>query len=79
MTGNSGIFIFPNIPITTYNLAVSANGFQSYEQTGIVLEVGSSIAINPSLKVGGPTSKLKYRPKASHFKLRMSPFKQTID
>ena len=42
----SGVYLFPGVPIGTYNLTVAAPGFKTYEQKGIVLEVGSSIAIN---------------------------------
>ena len=40
---------FPGIPIGTYNLQVAAPGFKTYVQTGIVLEVGSNIAVNAAL------------------------------
>jgi hypothetical protein len=51
-TTAAGEFQFPNIEISTYKLKVTAAGFESYEQTNIVLEVGSNIAINPKLAVG---------------------------
>ena len=45
-SGADGLYSFPNIPIGVYNLDVSAPGFEHYTQAGVVLEVGSSIAIN---------------------------------
>jgi len=48
----AGIYIFPDIPAGTYDLTVSSKGFKTYEQKGIVLEVGSNTSINPSLTVG---------------------------
>jgi hypothetical protein len=50
----AGVYVFPGLPIGTYNLGVAA-GFETYEQTGIVLEVGSSIAVNANLAVGKQT------------------------
>ena len=43
---NAGVYVFPGVQIGTYNLVITAPGFRTYEQAGIVLEVGSSIAIN---------------------------------
>src|SRR6202044_3202496 len=48
----SGIYIFPDIPAGAYDLTVASKGFKTYEQKGVVLEVGSNISINPSLTVG---------------------------
>ena len=36
-----------------YKLAAKLNGFRSFEQTGIVLAVGSTRSVNVALKVGG--------------------------
>src|ERR1700727_2592557 len=49
VTGGSGLYSFPNMSIGTYVVDVEAQGFQHYSQSNIVLEVGSSIAINVSL------------------------------
>ncbi|MGA7339565.1 MAG: carboxypeptidase-like regulatory domain-containing protein, partial [Terracidiphilus sp.] len=32
----AGVFLFPNIDIATYNLKVTAAGFEAYEQTNMV-------------------------------------------
>jgi hypothetical protein len=79
VSDSSGIYIFPNIPITTYDLVVSAKGFETYEQTGIVLEVGSSIAINPTLKVGVADVKVEVHAEGLALQTEDVSFKQTID
>src|ERR1035437_2482757 len=48
-SNTAGGYLFPGIPVSTYNLQVSAPGFKTSLQTGIVLEVGSNIAVNASL------------------------------
>ena len=45
VSGNDGLYSFPNIDIGTYVLSVTANGFKTYTQQNIILEVGSSIAV----------------------------------
>jgi hypothetical protein len=76
---NAGLYVFPNIPITTYKLVVTAPGFETYEQTGIVLEVGSNIAINPSLSVGRTDIKIEVHSEGLALQNEDPTYKQTID
>jgi len=78
-TDKSGVFAFPNIDISTYNLSVSATGFETYEQTGIVLEVGSSITVNPTLAVGRAEIKVEVQAEGLALQTEDASFKQTID
>src|SRR5258706_14297989 len=41
-TGAGGRFAFPLLPVGTYRLTATANGFAAYEQTGIRVDVDSS-------------------------------------
>src|SRR5664280_928751 len=52
VTGNNGLYSFPNINIGTYTLTATAQGFKTYSQRNVILEVGSSISINVSMPVG---------------------------
>lgn len=78
-TDKSGEFSFPNMDIGTYNLLVGASGFQTYEQTGIVLEVGSNIAINMALAVGRADVKVEVHAEGLALQTEDASFKQTID
>ncbi len=78
-TDSAGIYIIPNIPISTYNLVVTAPSFETYEQTGIVLEIGSSIAINVALKVGKADVKVEVHAESLALQTEDVSFKQTID
>ncbi len=78
-TDGAGVYLFPNIEITTYNLQVTAPSFETYQQTGIVLEVGSNIAINPVLKVGAKDQIVEVHADALALQTEDSNFKQTID
>ncbi|HEX3660033.1 MAG TPA: carboxypeptidase regulatory-like domain-containing protein [Acidobacteriaceae bacterium] len=48
----AGAYLFPDLPIGTYQLTVSMNGFGTYVQNGITLTVGQSATQNISLGVG---------------------------
>ena len=50
-----GFYLVPNLQPGTYVLHVEATGFQRFEQTGIVIQVGQPRTVNVALKVG-PTS-----------------------
>jgi hypothetical protein len=79
-TDNAGIYVFPNIPIATYNLVVTVPGFETYEQTGIVLEVGSSIAVNPRLAIGKADTKIEVKSgEVQQLQTEDPTYKQTLD
>ena len=78
-TDNAGLYVFPNIPITTYNLVATAPGFETYKQTGIVLEVGSNIAINPALAVGKAEIEIDVHSEGLALQTEDATYKQTID
>ena len=52
VTDDSGTYVLPNLPIGPYRLEVMLTGFRTYVQTGIVLQVGATPAINASLPLG---------------------------
>jgi hypothetical protein len=52
VTDGSGSYVMPNLPTGPYRLEVSLQGFRTYVQTGIVLQVGGSPTINAVLAVG---------------------------
>jgi hypothetical protein len=52
VTDGTGAYVMPNLPTGPYRLDVSLQGFKSYSQTGIVLQVGATPTINAVLSVG---------------------------
>jgi outer membrane receptor protein involved in Fe transport len=52
ISSSTGAFTLPSLPVGPYQLSVTKSGFQSYEQSGIVLTVGQNATIQVSLKVG---------------------------
>jgi hypothetical protein len=77
-TNASGLYSFPNLPIGTYTVGVTATGFESYSQSNIVLDVGSSIAVKISMKVGTVGETVSVRASALALQTQNSSVQQTI-
>jgi hypothetical protein len=75
----AGVYAFPGVAIGTYDLVVSAAGFKTDVNTGIVLEVGSSIAINAQLSVGSAETRVEVQAEGLSLQTEDPSFKQTID
>src|SRR4026207_213386 len=52
LTNETGSYVLSNLPIGPYRMEAGLPGFRTFVQTGIVLEVNSSPAINAVLHVG---------------------------
>lgn len=52
VSGSDGNFSLPNLPVGPYTLQVSYQGFQTYSQSGIVLQVNDNAKIDVALRVG---------------------------
>jgi hypothetical protein len=52
VTDGEGAWVMPNMPTGPYRLEVSLQGFRTYAQTGIVLQVGQTPTLNAQLAVG---------------------------
>jgi hypothetical protein len=78
-SGSSGDYAFPNISVGTYSVTVAAPGFETFTSSGNVLEIGSSIAINPKLTVGAQDVKVEVHTEGLALQTEDASFKQTID
>jgi hypothetical protein len=52
VTDGGGTYVMPNLPTGPYRLEVMLQGFRTYVQTGIVLQVAATPTINAVLAVG---------------------------
>jgi hypothetical protein len=78
-SSGGGVFSFPNLPIGTYNLSVSAPGFKTYNRSGIVLEVGSNIGVNVTMTLGAATQQVTVEANGIALQTQDTSFKQTIN
>jgi len=79
VSDTKGQYSFPNTAVGTYNLSVTKAGFQTYTQTGIVLEVGSAISINVPMTVGSQSEHVEVKAEGLALQTEDASFKQTID
>jgi len=52
VTDTRGEYVFTNLPIGPYTLEAKLSGFSTFQQTGIVLNVGDTRSVNVTMKVG---------------------------
>jgi hypothetical protein len=53
-----GLFVLLNLPLGPYNLEAVKMGFQTFQQPGIVLQVGTNPEINVTMRVGDVTERV---------------------
>ena len=51
-SGQDGTFVFPTLLPAGYSLSITAGGFQSFQQTGIVLQADQTMTVNAHLTIG---------------------------
>src|ERR1700722_5632408 len=78
-TDSGGVYVFPNIDIGTYSVKVTAPGFEAYNRTGNVLEVGSNIAINVTMTVGRQDQTVEVKSDGLALQTEDATFKQTLN
>src|SRR5258708_10578398 len=57
-TSDDGAFRVPALPVGNYTVRIEKEGFQSENQTGVVLEVGTELVVNSALQVGSSTQEV---------------------
>jgi len=54
----SGFYSITNLDPGPYRIDVAVSGFEGFERTGIVLQVGGNLTVNVTMKVGSETQKV---------------------
>lgn len=78
MSGADGSYVFTNLPLGPYQIEVSKQGFTTYLQSGIILQVNSDVAVNTALKVGAVSEQVVVEANASQVETRNSGVGQVI-
>jgi hypothetical protein len=78
-TEADGTYILPNLSIGPYRMEVKKDGFSTYVQSGIVLQVGSNPTIDVSLKVGSVSEQVVVEAAASMVETHSTGIGQVVD
>jgi hypothetical protein len=79
VTDENGNYTLTNLPIGPYRLEASLSGFRTYQQTGIVLQVGSNPTINVTLGIGALTETVSVEAAAPLIETRSPSIGQVIE
>ena len=64
-TGSDGRYVLPNLPIGPYRMEVSKQGFATYVQTGIELQVATNPTVDVTLKIGAVSEQVQVEANAA--------------
>ena len=78
-TNSTGGYVFPALPPTTYNLTVSAPGFASAVQKGILLQADQAVTVSLALKVGGANTEVTVTTEIPQVDTTTSTLSQVVD
>jgi len=78
-TNAAGTFTMPALAVGPYSVEVRAKGFKSFQQTGIILQVGSSSMIKTVLDVGSSSDTITIQSDAQMIETRNVAISTVID
>ncbi len=79
VTGADGAYLVPNLPIGPYRMDVSKEGFATYVELGIVLNVNTNPTINATLKIGAVSETVMVEAEALSVETHSTGVGQIID
>jgi len=79
VTDESGGYVLPNLPVGPYRLEATLQGFRTYVQTGIVLTVNATPAVNIVLALGEVSEQVSVSANAAMVETRSTGVGQLIE
>ena len=58
-SNNDGTFVAPSVPLGTYSVMASKEGFQTYVESGIILHPATVATVNPVMRIGQVTTEVR--------------------
>src|SRR5579859_1325731 len=74
-----GFYSFQALPVGTYDIEANKTGFKGYKQSGIVIDVNSSIAVDVALLPGGVAESVTVTSNAVHVEETSTQMGEVID
>src|SRR5436190_20486715 len=78
-TGADGTYLFPNLPVGPYRLKVALQGFNTYVQENIVLQVNTNPTIDVALTVGNIGEQVTVQASSATIETRSTGVGQVIN
>ena len=78
-TNEDGSYVIPNLPVGPYALKVVLQGFNTYVQDGIVLQVSSNPQINVTLAIGAVSEQVTVTANATMVESHSTGIGQVVD
>ncbi len=77
-TNDSGIFVFPDLPIGNYALKIAASGFATQERPGLQLLTGQTIDLTVQLAVGTQSTEITVTSETQQIQTSTSTVEQSV-
>src|SRR5438876_7274268 len=78
-SNSDGSYVLPNLPVGPYSIEVAAPAFNSYVQSGVVLQVGNNVQINVTLQVGAVNQELRVSANAAMVETQDTSISEVVD
>lgn len=78
-TGSEGAYALPSLPVGPYRMTVTKEGFTTYVQSGIVLQVDSHPEIDATLTVGSLAQQVEVQANANMVETQSTSVGQVVD
>ena len=79
LTDSKGFYNFPELPIGTYDVEISANGFKTFRKSGLVVDANSALRVDAELQVGQTTEKVVVNSDAVHVETESTQTGEVIE
>ena len=79
VSDENGGYVIPNLPVGPYRLEANLQGFRAYVQTGIVLTVNATPAVNVVMALGEVSEQISVRANAAMVETRSTGVGQLIE
>ena len=78
-TDGDGRYTIPNLPVGPYRLEVAVNGFKTFVQSGIILQVGDSPTLDVKMQVGSVSENIEVTAAAAMVQTDQTSVSQVIN
>ena len=78
VTNDSGIFVYPDLPIGSYALKISAAGFETMNRPGLTLLTGQVIDLPIAMAVGSQTQQITVSSETQQIETSISTVEQSV-